>query len=142
MRPERGFSLLELLIACTILAIALLGIGLLALRALQDAASLRDHALAELLLADLRNRAALVGPEQLEANLANAGLAADEFRRWRAQVTSLLPSPRSELCRDSTRPSGDSLPLSCDGAGPLVIRLAWRRAPLGSAEWRQEPVEP
>lgn len=142
MHPERGFSLLETLIAATVLAAALLGIGLLASRALQDAASLRDHALAGVLLHDLRTRADLVGHARLEAEAAGGGIAGSEFRDWQALAETLLPAVNGVLCRDAVPASGDSPPGSCDGSGPLIARLTWRRDGVNGTEWRQEVITP
>ena len=140
MHQERGISLLELLIACTVLAVALLGLGLLATRAIQDAGSLRDHAMAQLLLADLMARAELVGHGPIESRSVDQTRASREFQGWQRQAASLLPSAQAELCRDGSAPDAHTLPRPCDGSGPLVVRLSWRRH--GDVEWRQEPVSP
>jgi prepilin-type N-terminal cleavage/methylation domain-containing protein len=142
MPLERGFSLLELLVAATLLAVVLLGLGLLAVRALHDAASLRDHALAGVLMRDLRARADLVGHARLESGASGSGFAGTEFRGWRAGADSLLPSVSSELCRDGGPASPDVPPISCDGSGPLLARLRWRRNETNGLEWRQEVIRP
>jgi prepilin-type N-terminal cleavage/methylation domain-containing protein len=143
MEPERGYSLLELLIAATILAVALLGIGLLASRALYDAASLRDHALAAILLRDLQARADLVGHARMEPDAAGGGIAGSELSTWRGQAETLLPSVASALCRNGAPPaSADFPPASCDGSGPLRGRLVWRREAVTGTEWREAVIRP
>lgn len=142
MRRERGFSLLELLIAATVLAVALLGVGLLATRALHDAASLRDHALGAVLLRDLQARADLVGHARLASYAGGGGVADSEVRRWQSGATSLLPAVNSQLCRDGAPVPVDAPPTSCSGSGPLVARLSWRRNGLHGQEWRQEVILP
>lgn len=142
MNWQRGFSLLELMIAATVLAVALLGTGLLAVRALQDAASLRDHALAALLIDDLDARMELLGPGQLVSGAEDRGIAGAELREWREIATSLLPGVTSELCRDSSAPDLTPAPAFCDGVGPLVVQLTWQRRGPQGPEGRREVLQP
>lgn len=142
MHQERGFSLLEVLIAATVLAVALLGIGLLATRAVYDAASLRDHTLADLLISDLRARAELLGSSPLATAPGSAGVAGAEFRDWQALVSTLLPAAESDLCRHGSLAPPDWPAVACDGTGPLLVRLAWRRKASGAVESRQEAMQP
>ena len=142
MNRQRGFSLLELMIAATVLAVALLGTGLLAVRSLQDAAALRDHALAALLIDDLQARAELVGPARLAAGPGGGGVAGTEVRGWQAGADFLLPVVNSELCRDDSPPDRETPPSGCSGNGPLVARLTWSGPGANEPAWRQEVVQP
>jgi prepilin-type N-terminal cleavage/methylation domain-containing protein len=142
MNAERGFTLLELLIASTVLAVALLGTGLLVTRTLQDSANLRDHALAAILLQDLRARAALVGEDRFETDLGGGGVAGDEYRSWQAQVSAQLPAAGTAVCRDDAGVPAETPPGPCSGAGPLMGRLSWRRDPASGTEWRQAVIQP
>lgn len=142
MVRERGFSLLELLIAATVLAVALLGLGLLAVRSLDDAAALRDHTLAALLLSDLRARSELVGPMAGTPSSAQNSIAASELRGWRVLTTDLLPGAHGDVCRDSTTLLPTQTPAPCDGTGPVVARIHWQRRGADRPSWRQETLHP
>ncbi len=142
MHPERGFSLLELLVAAAVLAIALLSFGLLTVRALEDAGSLRDDALAEMLLDDMRARADLMGHARLESAFAGGGMEGTELEGWRTQLAALLPGGNGGLCRSDLHPFPASPPASCDGPGPWSVWLGWQRLPATEPQFRKAFLGP
>lgn len=124
MHRQAGFSLLETLIASTLLATALLGLGALAARSLQDAAITRDHFIAGLLLADLEGRVTLSGGAA--AWQASGPGTEGERDAWRERVRTQLPFTTVHLCPDMTPEDGDPANDGCDGAGPLTAKLHFR----------------
>lgn len=138
---QRGFSLLEVMIAGAVLAVALLGLAALAVRALQDAADALDRRMAVMLLSDLEGRVSLTRPSGPGG--ASMFSADAEFDAWRRLVEDRLPDGRSGLCR-SDRPVGPTAPGACAGAGTAswTATLQWRRPGGASAdrhvhEWRR-----
>ncbi len=124
MHRQAGFSLLETLIASTLLATALLGFGAMAASTLQEAAITRDHSVAALLLADLEGRVTLSGGAA--AWQAPGPEAVTERDTWHEQVRRQLPFATVHLCPDTTPEDGDPTGDGCDGGGPLTAKLHFR----------------
>lgn len=137
---ERGFSLLEVLVAGALLATALLGLAGLAVRGMQDAADARDEMMAALLLRDLESRVALFGGER--AWRAPSAAAATEWTLWRDGVARALPSGTGTICPDATPDDGTATAPACDGSGPLVGKVFWRRAVASTAQRRVRVLVP
>lgn len=137
-RPDqRGFSLLEVMIAGAVLALALLGLAALALRSLQDAADALDHRLAAILLADLQGRVTLSRPADAGGPTASVAAA---YLAWQRQARNLFPASRSSLCLGDT-PVAPTAPGTCAGAAGSMAELRWHRRPGGeerrlSLRWR------
>ncbi len=139
MRDQRGFSLLEVLVAAAVLATALLGLGVLAMQGLDDAAFARDERAAGLLMRDLQGRVALSGGPA--AWRSPAGQAAAELGDWRRVVARDLPRGDGTVCRDATPSDGRAGAPSCDGGGLLVGKVFWRRGSGGEAEARYRVLD-
>ncbi len=125
MKGEEGFSLLEVLVASSLLATALLGLAAMAVRGLEDATAARDELVAALLLRDFEGRIALTGGAN--AWRAPIGQAQAELRDWRRHVASAMPEGGAQVCRDSTPDDGRAGAPACDGGGGLVAKVFWRR---------------
>lgn len=134
MHSQRGFSLLEVMIAGTLLAIALLAQAALAARALQTAAEALDQRMATILLTDLRQRVTLITRQGTGPAPASALEA--EYGGWQFEVRRLLPRARTTLCR-----SGLSVPdqgsAACTPAPGFAATVEWRRFPFGNDHRRR-----
>ncbi len=125
MNTQRGFSLLEVLVASALLATALLGLAALGVRAVHDAALGRDQVAAFVLLQDLEGRMALSGGR--ETWRLPTAHALPEWRAWSSEARQRLPNASALLCRDATPDDGTTSDNACDGHGTLTVKLFWRR---------------
>ncbi len=139
---QRGFTLLEILIAVVVLSVGLLGLA-----ALQNTGTRVNHS------AQLRTLATQLAHDMLDRLRANqagvraglyhlptpadngcyggdlctpAQLAAEDLLQWRQALTDALPDGQGVVCRDSTPDdgSGPGAP-DCDGAGSLYVVKIW-----------------
>lgn len=139
---QRGFTLLEVLVALVVLSIGLIGLAGLQSVALKQNynAYLRSQAVA--LAYDMADRmrsnnlGAAKGfyhnpaPTSHSDCTTMVGCAADQLAEndmseWAADLGALLPMGTGLVCQDSTPESLPS-PLVCDGTGPThVVRVVW-----------------
>jgi type IV pilus assembly protein PilV len=145
--------MMEVLIAVVVLALGVIGaagLQLTALRsaqqatmqaqAIQLATEMADKMRADVsqmrlaasnnpfLNVDFKNSTTLSAPATLcyAANCTEAQLAAFEIFEWESRIRDLLPDGRAKICRDNTPYPNRSLDWSCDGAGPVVIKIGWQ----------------
>ena len=143
---SRGFTLIEILVAVTILSIGLLGLAGLQTTALRNNQASLMRTQASLLAYDMADR--------MRANLSAVGagsydsgtttpavtsgcssltgcdttaMAANDLAEWNAAVAAALPSGESYLCIDSTPNDGTGTASpACDGNGNVyAIKLWW-----------------
>lgn len=140
MRGERGFSLIEVLIAAAVMAVGLAGLARLSLLSVVDTAAARDRTTAVMLAAEAAAGARLGSSEALHWNdtaSASAGgcqpadCSPSEFTRsfaagWAQRVADRLPGGEGVVCRDATPRDGTPGAAACDDSGPLVTKLFWR----------------
>jgi len=145
---QRGFTLVEVLAAIFILALAASGVAAMQLHALrtaqhsayQSAALQLAIELAELLRADDQPT-----PYQLEYQAAAAPSVACtqtgcDLAAWKQRLAEALPRARVVVCADSAPVLNDTLRWACSGggsAGPLLIKIGWaarERATRAQAE--------
>lgn len=145
MRKQSGFSLIEVLVALTILVIGLLGLAGLqfaSLRWTADAAQTAAVArlgqeMAEKLRArpgtlDAYVQAARGAPAAERACYAasgcptSAGVATD-LAEWLDAVAQSLPAGRATLCRDASPEDGSVADAACSGGAgdPVVMKFWW-----------------
>ena len=106
---ERGFSLLETLLAVALFSLGVLGAATLVTERLRESRAAHSHFLAEMLAQDLSAR--------IQAN--PYALRGDDFRSWQRQAASTLPGLQCEA--------------GALGGSPPAYRLELRW-PLGSGE--------
>jgi type IV pilus assembly protein PilV len=139
---QRGFTLLEVLVALVILSIGLIGLAGLQSASLKQNynAYLRSQATALAYNMADRVRANALGASSSNYNgisgtatsgcvstsgCTEADMAANDVFEWNADLASLLPLGEGEVCVDST-PEQPPATLNCDGTGPThVVRVSW-----------------
>jgi type IV pilus assembly protein PilV len=122
-RPDRqgGFSLLEVMVAATVLGFGLAGVAALALGGLSQSSESRDRTAAALLAAELGAHLRLAMPCPAPSP-EDCPLPED----WRLRVSTALPGGEGALCRDATPDDGQAGAAACDGSGAPVLKLFWR----------------
>lgn len=143
VRPARGFTLIEVLVALIVLVLGVLGAAGMTLTALRDSkqSGMRSQAvalayeLADMIRANFNNedvfRAAapvfVVSACYSPAGCSPAEMAQNEFYLWTQKMSipgTSLPNAETKICRDSAHL--DSM-TTCDGSAdsPLVIKMTW-----------------
>lgn len=160
---QRGFSLVESLVAVLILAIGLLGVAgmnMLGLRGAQDAstrtvATQLSYEIADLVRANHLGEAAYnsnavistaaAPPDCVTAVCIPADQALYDLTVWARGIntgnpaTSRLPNGQAVVCRDNTPNDGTPLAPSCSGGAndPFVVKLWWDERAMNSTESTQ-----
>lgn len=150
-RPvQRGFTLIEVLAAIVILALAASGVAAMQLHALrtaqhsayQSAALQLALELAELLRAETDTP--IHSFEYRAAALPSPACARShcELIGWKRRLAEALPRARVVVCRDSAPVLNDALRWSCsDAGGPLLIKIGWAlREPTAGARAEPPPL--
>ncbi len=153
MRRQRGFSMIEILVALVVLAIGLLGMAGLQAASLRATADGGNLGSAVRLAYDMSDRVRL---EPTSAALFIADAATDKkatdtsgcysgagcngptrvtagVAEWQRLLGAQLPGGDGIVCRDSTPYDGaSSAAPACTGlaADPLVVKVWWRAADL------------
>ena len=137
---DKGFSLIEVLIASTVFSLGLAGFTALLLTSIVDSTEARRQGIASMAAANLAEQIRLY-PSALERYLAppehiskictgnklcKPGQQADyDFRLWQLELADSIPNARGLVCRDETPTDGIEENSHCDGTGPLVIKIFW-----------------
>jgi len=143
-RRDRGFTLIEVMVALLVLSIGLLGLAGLQVAALQNNQSAFMRSQATALAYDLADRmrsnvvgtisgnydpanAAVVPTCRTTAGCTSQEMAANDLAEWNATIAANLPMGEGAVCIDSTPSDGaDSTTPECDGVGTqYVIKLWW-----------------
>jgi type IV pilus assembly protein PilV len=159
---ENGFTLIEVLVAITLLALGASGVAAMQLRALrmtqqsgfQTTATQLAVTLAELMRTDSASarlpaspylfsyQADAIGNSTTPSSLAciqhvcdGAAMATAEIQGWQQQLRQALPQARAVVCRDSNPATTNKLQWSCDHAAnaAIVIKIGWSAREAGSA---------
>jgi len=147
-RPgSSGFSLLEVLVACTVFSLGLAGFAAMLLTSIIGSTQARREGIAAMAAASLSeqirlNPAALNRyldpPEYIsrictgETQCTPEQQADYDLRFWQLELADSIPNARGVVCRDETPEDGVEGNSHCDGAGPLVIKIFWNS--LGNRE--------
>ncbi len=143
---QRGFNLIEVMVALLVLSLGLAGIAALLLQGMttSNAASHNSIAVAqaqtgvEMMRANLDAYtqgwfAGLNTADDVTAPVACGGSCADsrdqaanDYATWRDRLAIALPDGRGYLCTDSTPDDGQPDALDCDGNGTNVVKIFWR----------------
>lgn len=159
---ENGFTLIEVLVAITLLALGASGVAAMQLRSLrmtqqsgfQTTATQLAVTLADLMRTD-PELARLPGSPYLFSYQAGAmtnntpsslvcmqhicdgaTMATAEVQRWQQQLQQTLPRARAVVCRDSNPATANRLQWSCDHAAnaAIVIKIGWSaREPVSTS---------
>ncbi len=142
-RRERGFTLIEVMVALIVLVLGVLGAAAMTLTALRDSkqSSLRSQAVAAAYELGDQIR---MNPSQVAVFLGTvpgavnscytsgctpAQLSANDYYEWYAKTTSAavgLPNLVVNVCRDGTPANAGSM-TTCDGLpnSPISIKMRW-----------------
>lgn len=146
---QRGFTLVEVLAAIFILALAASGVAAMQLHALrtaqhsayQSAALQLAIELGELLRADVH-----LIPDQFEykaiaTQSVTCALADCDLAAWKQRLAEALPRARVVVCTDNAPVLNDTLRWACSGAGgPILIKISWAsREPGPTSAAQSEP---
>jgi len=141
MWANRGFSLLEVMVAGVVTALGLSGVAALLLAGTAGtsaahldtrAAMLARHLSATIALSPAAATAFLADPPPVTTDCAQDNpctaeqFAAYNLRQWRLAVAEQLPDGRGLVCRDATPDDGSWAEPACDGVGPLAVKVFWR----------------
>ena len=156
-QSQRGFTLLEVLVALVVLSIGLIGLAGLQSASLKQNynAYLRSQATALAYNMADRIRANSLGASSSDyhnvtavqttgcdstSGCSEATMAQHDMFQWTADLAALLPLGEGQVCVDST-PEQPPTALNCDGTGPThVVRVSWDDNRSGAAE-ATNPVE-
>lgn len=167
---ERGFGLIEVLVAALVLAVGLIGLAALQAKGLHSGYSASLYSQATLLAYDIadRMRANLDGfysghyeggegqdndcvwDGTTAASCSPQQMAEHDIWEWQGAVARLLPAARGTVCRDSTPSDGGDLDgdgtvapseLECDGAGDRFVVKIWFADRARLDERTGEPVK-
>jgi len=140
MHVNSGFSLLEVLVACTVFSLGLAGFAAMLLTSIIGSTHARREGIAAMAAAGLSeqirlNPAALNRyldpPEHIsrictgEAQCTPEQQADYDLRLWQLELADSIPNARGLVCRDETPADGVEGNSHCDGTGPLVIKIFW-----------------
>ena len=140
MHREAGFSLLETMIASSLLALALLPLAAAAARSLQDAATTHDHFLAIHLLRDLEGRVTLSGG--LDAWTTPLPSGEQERTQWTEQVHGALPSSEITWCRASATAQSIHGDAECVRQGPMIVDIHFQPPLAGDRQSQWTALSP
>ncbi len=139
---QTGFSLIELSVATAIFSMGLGSLSLMMLAAILGTAEARHHTIATSQAESMAEMIAMssdayghyVFPVAEPVDTCNEGactgqgMAAANLAKWLQTVRDELPGGDGLVCRDSTPGDGGPGDPSCDGAGPLVIKIFWEES--------------
>ena len=146
MRLQRGFTVLEILIAVFVLSVGVLGLAQLQVQTLRYSASSSQRTNATYLAYDLadRMRANMAGVNFGNYHLTQAEsvsgcmgaaqtcypweMASNDVYLWRISVANLLPDGQGLACIDSTPADGTFADPECDNVAgaQYAVKLWWR----------------
>lgn len=154
IRRQHGASLIEVLVAMTILAVGILGINAMQTSTLKSNQNSYMRTQAVYLAQDIveRMRSNAQGVEagnyddptpvataacQTAAGCTAAQMAANDVAQWEAALAANLPAGAGVVCLDSTPDDGTIAAPACSGSGTLyAVKIWWDDNRDGSATER------
>ncbi|KAA9132540.1 prepilin-type N-terminal cleavage/methylation domain-containing protein [Marinihelvus fidelis] len=145
MTGHRGFSLVEVLIAITVMSVGLAALARLSLVGIADTGGARAHSQAVGLASEAAEllRFGAAGYDDWNGGgtaPSSCGLGSPcppaSFTRnfaadWALRVADRLPGGLGAVCRDASPGDGDPSDAACDGTGRYVVKVLWR-SPAGT----------
>jgi type IV pilus assembly protein PilV len=139
---QTGFSFIELSVATAIFSMGLGSLSLMMLAAILGTAEARHHTIASSQAESMAEMIAMssdayghsvfpVGEPSRTCNeevCPPQSMAAANLARWLQTLRDELPGGDGIVCRDSTPGDGEPGNPSCDGSGPLVIKIFWEES--------------
>jgi len=140
---QRGFTLLEVLIAVVILSVGLLGLAALQATSLKSNHASLVRSQIAILSYDMVDRmranmpAVTLGDYDLPTSTQNANcttttgctptqMADHDYFEWSTLIARALPAGEGVVCRDGTPNDGtDAASHACDGGAEFVVKLWW-----------------
>jgi type IV pilus assembly protein PilV len=144
--PQRGFALIEVLVALVILTIGLLGLANLHAVAiaqgnsslLRNKATMLAYEMADRIRANRPGAAAgayngfsatgavSASPGCVTTGCTTVQLAQNDFWEWNQELSAALPQGGGVVCIDQTLDDGNLAAPACDGAGGvLAVKVFW-----------------
>jgi len=136
--PNRGFSLVEVMVALAIFSTGLGGLSLLLLLALQETAAsrLQSYAasqawsMAEFILVSPGAASSSLSPAASQGCLFDGvceppAMVSAALHEWRKGLADGLPHGDGLVCHDGTPTDGSPRQPACDGDGPLHVKVFW-----------------
>jgi type IV pilus assembly protein PilV len=147
---QHGFSLIELSIATAIFSLGLGSLSMMMITAVLGTAEARHHTVATSQAESMAEMIAMssdafghyVFPvEESSASCSegicqSSAMAAGNMLFWQNHLREELPSGGGLICRDSTPEDGNIDDPSCDGNGPVVIKVFWQESRHDNSEDR------
>lgn len=128
-----GASLIEVLVALSILSLGLAGLSAMQLATLEYLGSVVYQSRASLHGGDMA--------ETLRGKISNGESAAGAITQWQETIGAALPAGRAVVCVDSTPQDGAADLPSCDGVGAAwAIKIWWDDDRDGNPERMQLTV--
>ncbi len=139
---QMGFSFIELSVATAIFSMGLGSLSLMMLAAILGTAEARHHTIASSQAESMAEMIAMssdayghyIFPAGEPAGTCNeeacppGSMAAANLAQWLQTLRDELPGGDGLVCRDSTPGDGGPENPSCDGSGPLVIKIFWEES--------------
>jgi len=123
---QRGFTLIEVLVAIVILALGASGVASMQWQALRTARQSAFQTSATQFAVELAELMRARRSPYLFSSLSEAGASAD-LQDWRQRLQQALPQAKAVACRDRNPAVADTLRWSCDQArgAAIVIKIGW-----------------
>jgi type IV pilus assembly protein PilV len=137
---QRGFSLVEVMVAAVVFSMGLGGLSLMLMTAVhgtiearnQTEAAMHASSLAELILLNPASTGHYINPPPLTEtacaeppSCSGANWAARNLASWQEQLQQSLAGATGLVCLDSSPNDGNATAPACDGIGRAVVKVFW-----------------
>jgi len=137
---ERGFSLVEVMVAAVVFSFGLGGLSIMLLTSVHGTVEARNEtvavmqatSLAELILLNPASTGHFINPPSEAGGdcysaegCSGAAWAAGNLARWQLELERSLAQATGLVCRDSTPDDGHAVDPACDGSDRAVVKVFW-----------------